>query len=130
MLPVDLTSTWIPLSLLAVLCAYMFVLFQRERRATLAFDGMEAAAPAAVAYQASHGGEAAPAAEHAPVAQAAPPAPVQTSHAPAVQAPVVSERRRPRLLWRTASIWLPFVGGFAGQAYFDIIAPLMEKAAG
>lgn len=128
MLPVDLTSTWIPLSLLAVLCGYMFILFQRERRSTLAFDGMEAAAaPVAVASQVSHSGGAVLAAEPAPVAQAAP---VQAPPASVVPASIASEKRKPRLLWRTASIWLPFVGGFAGQAYFDIIIPLMQKAAG
>jgi hypothetical protein len=121
-LPVDLTSTWIPLSLLAVLCGYMFILFQRERRATLAFEGMETMAPAPVAHASSHGGGSAMAAAPAP----APLAPL----APVAPSPVTSEERKPRLLWRTASIWLPFVGGFAGQAYFDIIAPLMEKAAG
>ena len=127
MLPVDLTSTWIPLSLLAVLCGYMFILFQRERRSTLAFEGVEAAAPAAVAFQAGHSGGTTPAAEPTPVAQATP---VQAPPAPAAPVSIASGKRKPRLLWRTASIWLPFVGGFAGQAYFDIIMPLMQKAAG
>lgn len=124
MLPVDLTSTWIPLSLLAVLCGYMFILFYRERRATLVFDGMEIAAPTAVAYAANHSGSATAAVEPAPAAQAL------RAQSPVVPAPAVSEKRKSPLLWRTASVWLPFVGGFAGQAYFDIIAPLLEKAAG
>jgi hypothetical protein len=120
-LPVDLTSTWIPLSLLAVLCAYMFVLFQRERRSALAFEGPEAA-PAA----AHGGGHSAPAPEAHPEPVHAAPA----AHAAPVHAASEEKPKRRRLLWRTAFIWLPFVAGFAAQAYLDIIKPLVEKTAG
>lgn len=123
MLPVDLTSTWIPLSLLAVLCTYMFVLFQRERRAALAFDSTETTAPVA-----------APHVDPAPVSAEAVHEPAAPVHAPAAHVEPVHaapEKRKPRrLLWRTAIVWLPFVIGFAGQAYLDIIKPLVEKAAG
>ncbi|MGB3811002.1 MAG: hypothetical protein WA943_12990 [Parvibaculum sp.] len=71
-----------------------------------------------VAAPAVHGGGHAPAPAH----HAAP-----AMHSPAEPAPV---RKKPRLLWRTASIWLPFTAGFAGQAYLNIIRPLIEKMAG
>ncbi len=125
MLP-DLTSTWIPLSLLAVLCAYMAVLFQRERRMSHELDAAETTI--SVAAPAVHGGGHAPAetshvqAMPAPAHHAAP-----AMHSHAEPAPV---RKKPRLLWRTASIWLPFTAGFAGQAYLNIIRPLIEKMAG
>lgn len=134
--PVDLTSTWIPLSLLAVLCTYMFVLFQRERRMAHAFEaeGGEAAPAATIPASATMAGEAAAAAveaedkAEAPAAEAAP-AHVEPAHAaaPAAEAPAKSKKRR--LLWRTAFIWLPFLVGFGWQAYLDFFKAMLEKAA-
>lgn len=130
MLPVDLTSTWIPLSLLAVLCAYMFVLFQRERRSALAFEGVEPASPVSAPAGGHDAGHA-----PAPEAHASAPAHAEPAHAaPAHPAPAadvsLGEKQKRSLLWRTARIWLPFLVGFGGQAYLDLIKPLVEKAAG
>jgi hypothetical protein len=135
-LPVDLTSTWIPLSLLAVLCAYMFVLFQRERRASLAFDGAEATMATGGGHDIGHttghteAPVGVPAVEHAvPTEQQ--PAPAQPHAAPASAAPEQAhEKKKRKLIWRTAGVWLPFIVGFAAQAYLDIVKPLVEKAAG
>lgn len=80
-------------------------------------------APAADMHEAAP--EAAPAAETGPVE-----APLA---APAMSAPEVplaaapSSRRKSSLVWRTAWIWLPFAAGFAGQAYLDVVRPLLEK---
>lgn len=112
-LPVDLSSTWIPLSLLGVLCLYMVFLFMQERRESRALLAAEAAAAAMAPAEPSFA-----AAPSAPAALVAPVMAVKESPA----------RRKPRLVWRTAWIWLPFMAGFAGQAYLDIIKPLVEKA--
>ncbi|HEY4343237.1 MAG TPA: hypothetical protein VGN05_02735 [Parvibaculum sp.] len=130
-MPVDLTSTWIPLSLLAVLCTYMFVLFQRERRASLAFESMEPAAPAVTHVSGHDIGHAE--SHEAPVAAPAPAearvAPTSSAHVVPAQA-VAPEKAKTSLMWRTAHIWLPFVAGFAGQGYLDVIKPMIVKAAG
>lgn len=103
---VEPTSTWIPLSLLAVLSAYMVHLFLQERRQALAgTDGVEATSM------------------ELPVLP--PLAPVAAAPAPSETAP---EKKKRRLLWRTAWLWLPFVAGFAGQAWLDIVKPMVEKA--
>lgn len=157
-MPVDLTSTWIPLSLLAVLSLYMFMLFRKERRESLA---LEASGGHMTALDSSHGSsthgsghdaghadshgdahasdhshsnshghaddhgashDAAHAATHAHAAPAA-------DHAHA--APVAeTSAKKPRLLWRTAHIWLPIAAGFGWQAYIDFIRPMLDKAAG
>lgn len=124
-MPVDLTSTWIPLSLLAVLSVYMFILFKRERREALAFQGEAASSghEATPATHADHGHDAHGHDAHAaPAAHAA--APAETHHA---EAP---KKKKASLKWRTAHIWLPFVAGFGWQAYLDFIKPMLEKAAG
>lgn len=142
--PVDLTSTWIPLGLLAVLCTYMFVLFRRERNMAHAFEaeGGEVATLTTIPASATMAGEAAAAVEgegehkseekaEAPAAEAAPahaePAPAPAA-APAAEAPAKPNKRR--LLWRTAYIWLPFIAGFGWQAYLDFIKLWLEKTTG
>jgi hypothetical protein len=122
-----MTSTWIPLSLLAVLCAYMVHLFRQERREAHAFAVAEPAA--------SHDTAAAPAPSgvgqdtgHAPAADAGHPAPA--APAPAAHAEPAPKRKR-KLIWRgwAMRIWVPFIIGFGGQLYLDLIKPLVEKAA-
>jgi len=88
-----------------VLSAYMVHLFLQERRQSLAgMEGVEATSmePPVI-----------PGAAHAPAAMVSEAAPA---------------KRKARLLWRTAWLWLPFVAGFAGQAWLDIGKPLVEKA--
>ncbi|MDR3498627.1 MAG: hypothetical protein P4L72_05295 [Parvibaculum sp.] len=125
MLPIDMTSTWIPLGLLAVLCGYMVHLFRQERREALAFAGAE---PVSHMPAPASSGEA-PAASHAAPAAEAAPAPA--SHAPATQAAEAPQKKKRSLIWRgwAMRIWVPFIVGFGGQAYLDIIRPLVEKAA-
>jgi len=142
--PVDLTSTWIPLSLLAVLSTYMYVLFRRERRMSNAFEAeggeatttsvipagatMAAEAAAGVEGESEHKAEESEAKAEAPAAEAAPaPAPAPAA-APAAEAPTKPKKRR--LLWRTAYLWLPFVAGFGWQAYLDFIKLWLEKTTG
>ena len=142
--PVDLTSTWIPLSLLAVLSTYMYVLFRRERRLSHALEaeGGEVGHTTVIPASATMAGEAAAAVEgegehktEAPAAEAAPapaesaPAPAPTPVAvPAAEAPAKPKKRR--ILWRTAYIWLPFIAGFGWQAYLDFIKLWLEKTTG
>lgn len=126
--PVDLTSTWIPLSLLAVLCTYMFVLFQRERRMAHAFEaeGGETAPVTAIPASATMVGEAAAAVEAEEKVEA--PADEAPAAAPAPEA--TTEPKKRRMLWRTAFIWLPFLAGFGWQAYIDFFKAMLEKSAG
>ena len=126
----QLTSTWIPLGLLAVLAMYMFHLFRQERRQSLELIAAETATaasapkPDALEMEAAHAVEAAPeaaAAAPVPAPAAAPvPAPMAATSTPA--------KRKASLVWRTAWIWLPFLTGFAGQAWLDIVKPLVEKS--
>lgn len=123
----DLTSTWIPLGLLAVLGAYMVHLFFQERRESARVAAAEAAeaasAPAQEAAAVTHEAVAAPEPE------AAAPAPaVAAESAPAPVVEIKAPKRKASLVWRTAWIWLPFVAGFMGQAWLDIIKPMVEKA--
>lgn len=74
-------------------------------------------------------GDAAPVA--APVTsseQGAAPAPA----APPVAAPAKAEdaptKKKMKLRWRTAWIWMPFLIGFFGQAYLSFIKPLVDGA--
>lgn len=114
-MPVDITSTWIPLSLLAALCLYMYILFQRERREAIAYENELAAAGG------DHDASAhASPAVHAEPAHAAPAASYDHSDA--------SASKKASLAWRTAYLWLPIVAGFGWQAYIDIIKPMLEQA--
>ncbi|MDP1628041.1 hypothetical protein [Parvibaculum sp.] len=99
--PVDLTSPWIPLSIIMLLGVFMVRQFMQERRDARALAFAEAqAGPAA--------------AEPAPAA-----APV------AVEKPA---KKKMKLRWRTAWIWLPFLIGFVGQAYLSFIKPMVDSA--
>lgn len=84
-----------------MLSAYMVYLFLQERRQSLALAGAEGVE--AVSME--------------------PPA------APATASETAPAKRKAKLLWRTAWLWLPFVAGFAGQAWFDIVKPLLDRAA-
>jgi len=131
--PVDLTSTWIPLSLLAGLCSYMFVLFQRERRMVHTFEGESGHSATVTAFTASpalagetaavEGGHAAEAAEVVPEVAIAAPAP-----AAAVTA-AETPRKKLGLMWRTAYLWLPVVAGFGWQAYLDFLRAWLNATA-
>lgn len=117
---VDLTSTWIPLGFLGVLLLYMVRLFLQERRESMALAAAEAmSAPASRTLEEATVEAAQPAAAEPSVA---PIAPVETAVA-------ATPRRKSSLVWRAAWIWLPFVAGFAGQAYLDVVKPLLEKTA-
>lgn len=113
-MPVDLTSPWIPLSIIMLLGVFMVYQFIQERKVSRELALAEAAAPAA-----------APAAEAAPEpapAPAAAPAP-----APAA-APAAEKPKKMKLRWRTAWIWLPFLAGFCGQAYLSFVKPMLDQA--
>ncbi|MDO9127793.1 MAG: hypothetical protein Q7U42_13075 [Parvibaculum sp.] len=102
--PVDLTSPWIPLSIIMLLGVFMVRQFMQERRDARALAFAEAQAGPA----------------------AAEPAP-----APAAAAPVAVEKpakKKMKLRWRTAWIWLPFLIGFVGQAYLSFIKPMVDSA--
>lgn len=142
--PVDLTSTWIPLSLLAVLSTYMYVLFRRERQMSHAFEaeGGEATTTTVIPASATMAGEAAAAVEgegehtseeSEAKAEAPAAAPAQASVAAPAAAPVAEAPAKPkkrRILWNTAYLWLPFVAGFGWQAYLDFIKLWLEKTTG
>lgn len=119
---VDLTSTWIPLGFLGVLLLYMVRLFLQERRESMALAAAEAmSAPTPPTLEDATVEATQPAAEPS-VAPIATIPPVETAVAAA-------PRRKSSLVWRAAWIWLPFVAGFAGQAYLDVVKPLLEKTA-
>jgi hypothetical protein len=103
--PVDLTSPWIPLSIIMLLGLFMFRQFREERRESRELILAEAAAAAA-----------------APKTDVAPSAPLGASSEP--------EKRKRKLRWRTAWIWMPFLIGFFGQAYLSFIKPMVDNAAG
>tara|TARA_R110000824_G_scaffold155226_1_gene327486 strand:- start:36343 stop:36744 length:402 start_codon:yes stop_codon:yes gene_type:complete len=133
-MPVDLTSTWIPLSLLAVLSLYMFMLFRKERRESLAVENAAAgqvhtldAGHSDNVHASGHGdshSDASAADSHAHAAPAADHG--HNSHTAATE----PKASKSRLLWRTAHIWLPIAAGFSWQAYIDFIRPMLDKAAG
>lgn len=106
-MPFDLTSIWMPLGLIGLLGIYMVAQFIQERRDTRLALAEEAAAPAA---SAEAGTPSAPAVT--PVATAAP-----------------TEKKKRKLRWRTAWIWMPFLLGFFGQAYLNYIKPMLEAGA-
>ncbi|MGV8995977.1 MAG: hypothetical protein ACOH12_03410 [Parvibaculaceae bacterium] len=141
---INLTSTAIPLSLLAVLSLYMYVLFRRERSEAMAYAAAGGDAPgysttmptpAPVADHGhtdhgNHGEHVEPTTAVAPAVVAAP-----APHAPQVVATPVKRKRR--LFWSNTYIWLPLVAGFCGQAYLDFgghayylqtIKPMIEKS--
>jgi hypothetical protein len=121
--PVELTSTWIPLSLLILLSMYMYVLFRRERRESLAIEAQGAPILAtephhapADNHTADHGtGHSALAVDHGHVAHIAAPE---------------TKKNKGSLIWRTAYLWLPLVAGFGWQAYLDFFRHMIEKTAG
>lgn len=119
--PVELTSTWIPLSLLAVLCAYMFILFLRERKEAHAYEAELAAGGGTMSVSHDAGGS--HAGEGAHVQSAA--AHGHDAHAGAASA---KGKRKQSLKWRTAHLWLPIVAGFGWQAYLDFGKAMIEKA--
>ena len=136
---VDLTSVWIPGGLIGILVLIMIRLFILERRSAAAL-ATERGSTAPVEVTMPSATEA-PAAAEAPPVVAAPaePAPetqasAAAAEAPKAEAPAPAKKAKPSFVWRTAWIWLPFLAGFAGQAYLDIfkpyIDPLIEKAAG
>lgn len=107
-MPVDLTSPWIPLSLIMMLGVFMIRQFMQERREARELAFAESGAPAAAASVPS---------------TAEPAAPVTTSETPQKE-----QKKKRKLRWRTAWIWMPFLIGFFGQAYLSFIKPLMEGA--
>lgn len=110
--PFDLTSIWIPVGIIGLLGIYMVGQFIQERRVSRELILAEAAAAAAPAPEPA----AEPAPPHAPVA------------APATVAAPAPEKKKAKLRWRTAWIWLPFLIGFFGQAYLTFIKPMMEAS--
>lgn len=106
--PVDLTSPWIPLSIIMLLGVFMVRQFMQERRDARALAFAEAQAGPAVA-----------------------PAAAEPAPAPVAAAPVADEKpakKKMKLRWRTAWIWLPFLIGFLGQAYLSFIKPMGDSA--
>ena len=102
--PVDLTSPWIPLSIIMLLGVFMVRQFMQERRDARALAFAEAQAG---------------------------PAATEPAPAPAAAAPVAVEKpakKKMKLRWRTAWIWLPFLIGFFGQAYLSFIKPMVDSA--
>lgn len=111
--PIDLTSIWIPVGIIGLLGLYMVMQFIQEQRLSRELILAETAAAAA-----------APAPETAPAPAPEPaPAPVAT----AVPAATPELKKKAKLRWRTAWIWLPFLIGFFGQAYLSFIKPMMES---
>lgn len=108
-MPVDLTSPWIPLSIIMLLGLFMIRQFIQERQAARVLALEQASAPAAE-----------PAAAATPATEAAP-----SSAAPAPEKP---SKKKTKLRWRTAWIWLPFLIGFFGQAYLTYVKPMLENA--
>lgn len=131
-MPVELTSTWIPLSILAVLCAYMLMLFKKERAEARVYEAELAAGGGAVAVSPDiSGGLAGDVAHVEPAAAHNHDAhdtvvdahdAVVDAHDAVVAAPTKAKRKR-SLAWNTAYLWLPLVTGFAGQAYLDFLKP-------
>ena len=103
-MPVDLTSPWIPLSIIMLLGVFMYRQFLQERRESRELELAEAAA------------------EAAPKTDVAPPAPLGADEKPA--------KKKRKLRWRTAWIWMPFLIGFFSQAYLRFITPMVDNAAG
>ncbi|MBO6634415.1 hypothetical protein [Parvibaculum sp.] len=111
-MPVDLTSPWIPLGIIVLLGVFMIRQFREERRQARELVLAESAAPAA-----------APSPE---VGQTPAPAPVVPAAAP--EKTEASGKKKMKLRWRTAWIWMPFLIGFLGQAYLTFVKPMMDGA--
>ncbi|MBC7103820.1 MAG: hypothetical protein H5U13_11540 [Parvibaculum sp.] len=88
---------------------FMIRQFIQERQAARVLALEQASAPAAE-----------PAAAAAPATEAAP-----SSAAPAPEKP---GKKKMKLRWRTAWIWLPLLIGFFGQAYLSHVKPMLENA--
>lgn len=112
-MPVDLTSPWIPLSLIMLLGVFMIRQFRQERREARQLALAESLAPAEA--PSPEGGS--PALERVE--------PVATL-AKAEEAS--SAKKKMKLRWRTAWIWMPFLIGFFGQAYLTFVKPMMDGA--
>lgn len=107
-MPFDLTSIWIPVGIIGLLGLYMVAQFIQERRESRELIAAEAAAAAAEAA-------------------APPPAEKPVPAAAVTSAPAAPEaKKKAKLRWRTAWIWLPFLIGFFGQAYLSFIKPMIE----
>lgn len=136
MLAVDITATWIPLSMIAVLCAYMVVLFQRERHMVHSFEseGGDTALAVTAPATTTMTGEAAMVETTTATPQVFTATPdTAPSHAPAASHPTAQanpEVPAGSLLWNTAYLWLPFVAGFGWQAYLDFFKAWLEKTIG
>lgn len=106
--PVDLTSPWIPLSIISLLGLFMVRQFIQEPRAS-----------AETGRVAQFSDE--------PVA-AAGQAPATTPLTAGAIAEEKPEKKKRKLRWRTAWIWLPFLIGFFGQTYLSLIKPMIDNA--
>jgi len=106
--PVDLTSPWIPLSIISLLGLFMVRQFIQERRAS-----------AEIVHVAPFSEEPVAAAGEAPASR------VLTAGTIAEEKP---EKKKRKLRWRTAWIWLPFLIGFVGQTYLSLIKPMIDNA--
>ncbi len=102
-MPFDLTSIWIPVGVIGLLGLYMVRQFIQERRDAREFVLAETAPAAAV------------------------PAP-QAASAPEASAPADIPKKKTKLRWRTAWIWLPLLAGFFGEAYLSFIKPMMDSS--
>ncbi|MCF8469636.1 MAG: hypothetical protein K9G30_02500 [Parvibaculum sp.] len=106
--PVDLTSPWIPLSIISLLGLYMVRQFIQERRASAETVRV------------------APVSDEPAAATGEAPATIPlTAGTIAEEKP---EKEKPKLRWRTAWIWLPFLIGFLGQTYLSLIKPMIDNA--
>ena len=125
-MPVDLTSPWIPLSIIMLLGIFMVYQFIQERKVSRALE-LEEASAASVAQP-----DPEPTAVPAPVttpAEAETPAQTSPQKVAAVSEPVEKPaKKKMKLRWRTAWIWLPFLIGFFGQAYLSFIQPMLDNA--
>ena len=129
-MPFDFTSIWMPLGLIGLLGIYMVAQFIQERRDTRRAMAEEAQAKAAAPAEATPAEAAS--AEAAPAAAEVAPAEASAAPAPAaapVAAAAPEEKKKRKLRWRTAWIWMPFLIGFAGQAYLTYIKPMLEAGA-
>jgi hypothetical protein len=111
--PVDLTSPWIPLSLIMLLGVFMIRQFRQERREARQLALAESLTPA-----------------EAPSAAGGSPAPerVEPVATPAKAGEAPPAKKKMKLRWRTAWIWMPFLIGFFGQAYLTFVKPMMDGA--
>ena len=136
---IDLTSVWIPGSLIGILVLIMIRLFIKERRAAAAIVA-ERAEQMPVEVTAPAQTSEVPAAVEPPPMADKPSETVETVRVPtapnapvSVKAPEKKVKSSGSLIWRTAWIWLPFLVGFFGQGYLEhraAIDPLIKKITG